>query len=86
MDNNRGGRNGREVGRAGGWAVVGGKGKKLYLNNNKIKIKKFFFKEFDVSEYKVGVLCNKHLQFLQPMFLIMSRTTHCKNCMSQGRG
>ena len=40
MDNNRGGRNGREVGRAGGWAVVGGKGKKLYLNNNKIKIKK----------------------------------------------
>ena len=40
MDNNRGGRNGREVGRAGGWAGVGGKGRKLYLNNNKIKIKK----------------------------------------------
>ena len=40
MDNNKGVRNGREVGRAGGWAAVGGKGKKLYLNNNKIKIKK----------------------------------------------
>ena len=32
----RGG-NGREVGRAGGWAGVGEKGRKLYLNNNKIK-------------------------------------------------
>ena len=29
-----GGGNGREVGRAGSWAGVGGKGRKLYLNNN----------------------------------------------------
>ena len=34
-----GGGNRREVGRAGGWAGVGGKGRKLYLNN------KFFKKE-----------------------------------------
>ena len=32
-----GGGNGREVRRAGGWAGVGGKGRKPYLNNNKIK-------------------------------------------------
>ena len=37
MDNNgSGGGNGREVGRAGGWAGVGGKGRKVYLNNNNI--------------------------------------------------
>ena len=35
LDNNGGGGNGREVGRAGGWAGVGGKGRKLYFNNNK---------------------------------------------------
>ena len=29
MDNNRVGGNGREVGRAGGWAGVGGKGRKV---------------------------------------------------------
>ena len=42
MDNNggKGGGNGREVGRDGGWAGVGGKGRKLYLNNNKIKKKR----------------------------------------------
>ena len=34
-----GGRNGREIGRAGSWAGVGGKSRKLYLNN-KIIIKK----------------------------------------------
>ena len=28
------GRKGREVGRAGGWAGVGGEGRELYLNNN----------------------------------------------------
>ena len=38
-----GGGNGREVGRAGGWAEVEGKGRKLCLNNNKIKIN--FFKK-----------------------------------------
>ena len=32
--------NGRVVGRAGGWAGVGGKGRELYLNNNKIRGKK----------------------------------------------
>ena len=44
MDNNgRGGGNRMEMGRAGGWAGVGGKGRKLYLNNKiflKKKIKK----------------------------------------------
>ena len=34
------GQNGREVGRAGGWAGVGGKGRELYLNNKKIREKK----------------------------------------------
>ena len=37
MDNNGGkGGNGREAGRAGGWAGVAGRGRKLYLNSNKI--------------------------------------------------
>ena len=35
-----GGRNGREVGMAGGQAGVGGKGRELYLNNNKIREEK----------------------------------------------
>ena len=44
MDNNGGwgGGNGREVGRAGGgggWAGVGRKGRKLYMNNNIKKLK-----------------------------------------------
>ena len=34
------GGNRRKVQKARGWAGVGGKGRKLYLNNNKIKIKK----------------------------------------------
>ena len=45
MDNNGGGggENGREVGRAGGWAGVGGKGRELCLNNNKIREEKKLF-------------------------------------------
>ena len=31
------GGNGRDLGRVRGWAGVGGKGRELYLNNNKIK-------------------------------------------------
>ena len=31
------GRNGREVGRAGGYAGVRGKDRELYLNNNKMR-------------------------------------------------
>ena len=37
MDNNKGGWKWGEVERAGDWAEVRGKGRKLYLNNNKIK-------------------------------------------------
>ena len=44
MDNNGvGGGNRREVGRARGWAWVGGKGRELYLNNNKIREKNASF-------------------------------------------
>ena len=48
MDNNweSGWKQGREVGRAGFWAVVGGKGRKLCLNNNK----KNFLKEHRVKQ------------------------------------
>ena len=46
MDNNlEGGGNGREVQRAGGGAEVGGKGRQLYLNNNKIRGKKLKLKK-----------------------------------------
>ena len=38
MDKNKGEwKQGRDVGMLGWWGVVGGKGRKLYLNNNKIQ-------------------------------------------------
>ena len=41
MDNNKGEwKQGKEVGRAGVVAKDGGKGRKLYLNNSKKKVKK----------------------------------------------
>ena len=55
-----GGGNGTEVGRAGGWAGVGGEGRKLYLNNNKI-----FFKAVYIytMEYYSTIKNNEILSF-----------------------
>ena len=74
-----GGGNGTEVGRAGGWAGVGGEGRKLYLNTNKIKKKKKKKKALDskspslLSEVKCSNVdswtpCSNVLNFINDMF------------------